>query len=161
MTTQTLDKLREREVSLKEEERSLAEQWRVAPDSPEGARRRDSIRDKLEEIGGARRRNSQEILAAQEQRKREGLETLLHSAEYGAALTAALEGLAATLEPWQALYSATKQAQRVGYAAPALPTTVGVLFAEAKDWLTRLSRRGILDTKALPPVLRSLTEAER
>lgn len=155
MTT-TLEGLRAKESKLREEEKELAEQFRTVAQDANLARRRDEIRKQMEEAADERKRLWPEIASAKEERKRQGVAALLHSSEYSAALTAALEGLAVTLGPWQALYAATKEAQRVGFAAPALPATIGILFAEGSDWLTRLVRRGVLTRRDVPAPLKGL-----
>jgi hypothetical protein len=158
MTATTVEDLKARQAELRERERKLADEFRACEAGD--AAGRDRVRKAMDEVAGEIAGLGPRIAAAKEERKKEGLLELLSGDEYQQALLAACEGLAATLEPWQPLYKVTVEAQRRGFAAPAMPPTIGILFAEASDWLTRLCRRGVLSAKTLPPPLRLLVKEE-
>jgi len=155
MTATSVEDLKARQAELREREKQLADEFRAAANDPAG---RDKVRQRMAEVAGEIAALGPRIAATKEERKRQGLQEFLNGDEYQEALLAACAGLAAMLEPWCALYEATKAAQRTGFAAPALPPTIGVFFAEVSEWLTRAVRRGTVEVKALPPALRPLVE---
>jgi hypothetical protein len=158
-TPSKVEDLKEQQAKLREREKQLVVDYRaVDPNDPAG---RDKVKKAMEAVADELMALGPRIAEAKETAAKAGLQEVLNSAEYQRAQVAACDGLAAMLEPWQALYEATKQAQRVGFHAPALPPTVGIFFAAASDWLTRLVRVGALDVKALPPTLRRLMKEER
>jgi hypothetical protein len=102
-----------------------------------------------------------QLQAAKEAAKVAGLQRLMRDPEYRKAITTAAEGLSATLVPWLPLAGMTYQARKQAIAAPQLPQSVGQMIVEGKIWLDSMIRQGVLDSKALPPALRSLVEEEK
>ena len=156
MVTATLEDLRTKESKLKERERALAEQWQQAPDSPEGAKRRASLRRELDEVSAELASIWPQVAATKEQAKKDRLDSLLASPEYRAAVLGSLEGLVTALGPWVGLVEMSVEARRNALAVPLPPGTVSVLYNESKEWLNVLLRRRIIAAKDIPAGLRRL-----
>lgn len=157
MVTATLEKLRERAASLKERQAALTGEWyAVNPSPPAGAKRRDEIRAELEEVSASLTRLSPEIAQAKSQKKSDRLAELLHSTEYKAAVTGALEDLATSLEPWLPVLTMTDAARRQAVTLPLPPGTISALWLEGREFVRTLVRRRVITDRDVPAPLRGL-----
>jgi len=159
MVTTTLEGLRTKETELKEKERELAAQYRSVNDfSPDGAKRRDSLRRELGEVTAELTSIWPKVAAAKEAAKKARLADLLTSAQYRQEVADGLETLAAELSGWLPLLTTTVAATRDNLHVPLPPASKSALYLEGKAWINLLVRRNIIAAKDVPPALKGLLE---